>query len=365
MKRLLPFLPLLLAACSPAPEPPRGQTRSLATPEPFLQVEGQPAADDVARFLAGRPVRRGAVLSQWQQSGNYRDHSDEMAMRWRVFGANRTGKQRVWAEENLRPIVGTPRTLLYPFGGPDLLHAVALFPQASNFVLLGLEPAGGLPDLENADPGEVFAALSRLRKSTETQLRHGYFITKDMKGDLSGGPLPGVTPILLATLSLMDATVESVQPLDAAGRSGVDIRFRLPGGGSRRAIYVSGDLSNGGFNASYRSWLSSYSGSVAYFKAASYLMHDSSFSGIRDWVLGNCRAVVQDDSGIPFRHYDSGRWNVRLFGDYRAPIELFAKHAQPDLRDAYRSAGGAMPIPFGSGYHLRADDANLQVATRR
>ncbi len=364
MKRLLLLAPLLFAACSPAP-PPRGQTQTLAPSEPFVPATGQASADDIARFLAGRPVRRGETLSQWQQSGNYRRHSDEMAMRWRVFSSKRTGDQRAWAEANLRPLVGTPRTLLYPFGGPDLLHAVALFPQASNYVLLGLEPAGHLPDLESADPGEVFAGLSRLAMATETQLRHGYFITKDMKGDLSGGPMPGVTPILLATLSLMDATVESVQPLNAAGRSGVDIRFRLPGGGSRRAIYVSGDLSNSGFNASYRSWISSYGGSVAYFKAASYLMHDSSFSGIRDWVLGNCRAVVQDDSGIPFRHYDSGSWDVHLFGDYHAPIELFAKHAQPDLRAAYAATGGAPVLPFGSGYHLRPDNANLLVARRK
>lgn len=364
MKRLLILLPLFLAACSPAPKP-AAPARDLATPEPFVPVEGQPSANDIARFLAGRPVHRGAVLSQWQQIGNYRDHSTEMAMRWRVFGSNRTGKQRVWAEENLRPLIGTPRTLLYPFGGPDLLHAVALFPQASNYVLLGLEPAGGLPDLESADPGQVLAALSGLRKSTETQLRHGYFITKDMKNDLSGGPMPGVTPILLATLSLMDATVDDVRPLDAAGRPGVDIRFRLPGGGARRAIYVSGDLSNRGFNDSFRSWLSSYSGSVAYFKAASYLMHDSHFSGTRDWILGNCRAVVQDDSGIPFRYYTSSNWDVRLFGNYEAPIGLFEKHLQTDLREAYRSPGIIPPVPFGSGYHLRAEQANLQVATRR
>lgn len=364
MKRLVLILPLMLAACSTPP--PRGQTETLApAPEAFAPVQGQASPNDIARFLAGRPVRAGAVLSQWQQSGNYRDHSDEMAMKWRVFAAKRTGRQRQWAEENLRPVIGNPGTLLYPFGGPDLLHAVALFPQASNYVLLGLEPAGGLPALETADPAAVFGALKRLEQATDTQLTHGYFITKDMKNDLASGPMPGVTPILLASLALMDATVDSVQPLDAGGRSGVDIRFRLPGGGSRRAIYVSADLSNGGFNGAYRSWLSSYSGSVAYFKAASYLMHDSSFSGIRDWVLGNCRAVVQDDSGIPFRYYDPGKWNVRLYGGYDQPIELFAKHNQPDLRAAYQAAGGVPALPFGSGYRIRPDEANLQIAVKR
>jgi hypothetical protein len=365
MKRLL-ILPLLLAAaCTPAP--PRGQTQTLAAApgqQVFTQAQGEPTADDIARFLAGRPVEHGAVLSQMQQTGNYQDHSDLMGRNWRVFASKRTGKQRDWSAGNIRPLVGDPRTLLYPFGGPDLLHAIALFPQASNYVLLGLEPAGGLPYLDNQDPAAVMGALHRLGLAMDSQLKHGYFITKDMKGDLAGGPMPGVTPILLASLALMDAQVQSVEPLNAGGRSGVDIRFRLPGGGSRRAIYVSGDLSNGGFNSSYRSWLSSYDGSVAYFKAASYLMHDSGFSGIREWVLGNCRGIVQDDSGIPYRYFDSSKWDVRLFGDYEAPIELFAKHAQPDLRAAYRTTG-TTSIPFGSGYHIRDYEANLMIAVKR
>ena len=365
MKRLLLLPVLLAAACSPKP-PPRGQTQTLApAAEAFTPAEGRPTANDVARFLAGRPVDHGAVLSQIQQTGAYQNHSEGMAVNWRAIASKRTGRQRDWAAANLQPIIGNPRTLLYPFGGPDLLYATALFPQASNYVLLGLEPAGGLPDLESADPAEVMAGLHRLKVAMDAQLKTGYFITKDMKNDLAGGAMPGVTPILLASLALMDAEVQSVDTINAGGRGGVDIRFRLPGGGSRRAIYVSGDLSNGGFNSAYRSWLSSYGGGVAYFKAASYLMHDSGFSGIRDWVLENSRAVVQDDSGIPYRYYDSSKWNVRLFGDYDAPIELFAKHAQPELRAAYQAAGGGPPIPFGSGYHLRPDNANLMVATRK
>lgn len=369
MKRLVLLLPLILvaASCGPSkPKPPRGQTQTLAPArEEFSPVEGQATADDIARFLAGRPVRRGAVLSQMQQTGNYQDHAADMAMKWRVFASKRTARQREWSETNLQPLIGNPRALLYPFGGPDLLHATALFPQVSNYVLLGLEPAGGLPYLDNADPGAVMGALGRLNTAMDAQLKTGYFITKDMKNDLAGGPLPGVTPILLASLALMDATVENVQSINAGGRSGVEIQFRLPGGGSRRATYVSGDLSNGGFNGSYRSWVSSYGGSVAYFKAASYLMHDSGFSSIRDWVLSNCRAVVQDDSGIPYKYYDASKWNVRLYGDYNAPIELFAKHAQPDLRAAYQAAGGGPPLAFGSGYHIRPSDANLMIAVRK
>jgi hypothetical protein len=310
-------------------------------------------------------VERGEALSRLQQTADYQGYALEVGRNWRVFAAGRTGKQRDWSAANVRPLTGDPRVLLYPFGGPDLMHAVALFPNASNYVLMGLEPAGGLPSLENQDASAVLGSLNRLGRAMDTQIKHGYFITKDMKGDLAGGPMPGVTPILLATLSLMDAYVQGVDSINAGGRNGVEIRFRLPGGGNRRAIYVSGDLSNGGFNSSYRSWLSSYGGSVAYFKAASYLMHDSGFSGIRDWVLGNCHAVVQDDSGIPYRNFDASKWDVRLFGNYEAPIELFAKHMQPDLKAAYDSTGGGPTVPFGSGYQIRDYNANLLIAVKK
>jgi hypothetical protein len=366
MKKLL-LLPLacLAASCGPS-KPPRGQTQ-IYDPnlETFATVEGEASPNDIARFLAGRPVERGAALSRLQQTADYQAHAMEMGRNWRVFAAKRTGKQRDWSAANIRPLTGDPRVLLYPFGGPDLMHATALFPNASNYVLLGLEPAGGLPQLEGQDAGAIMGSLGRLGTAMDTQLKHGYFITKDMKGDLAGGPMPGVTPILLASLSLMDAEVQGVEPINAGGRSGVEIRFRLPGGGNRKATYVSGDLSNGGFNSSYRSWLSSYGGSVAYFKAASYLTHDSGFSGIREWVLGNCRAVVQDDSGIPYRYYDSSKWDVRLFGDYDRPIPLFAKHAQPDLKAAYEAIGGGPFIPFGSGYQIRDYNANLLIAVKK
>ena len=88
MKRLL-LLPLLLAAaCGPPEPPPRGQTQTLAPgPEVFAPVGGQASANDIARFLAGRPVDRGAVISQMQQSGNYQDHAADMAMKWRIFAS--------------------------------------------------------------------------------------------------------------------------------------------------------------------------------------------------------------------------------------------------------------------------------------
>jgi hypothetical protein len=365
MKFLSALLPFLLVACASQPEVKKDVSGN-EIPEPFAEVGGQAGPTEIARFLAGRPVRQGAALSRLQLDGGYQAFSRETLQQWKLRASRRIAAQNLWQANHIEPLIGSPRTVVYPFGGPDLLYAMALFPESSRYILLGLEPAGNLPDLENTDPGSVLGSLPRHAKSIETQLLHGYFITKDMKTDFSNGALQGVTPVLLSSLGLMNATVHGVQSVGAGGNPAVEIDFTLPGRGRKSVVYVSGDLSNGGFKGGYASWLSSAaSGSVAYFKAASYLMQDGNFTGIRSWVLGNCKAVVQDDSGIPYAAYDKAVWDIRLFGNYEGPIAFFAKHAQSDLKAAYDAGGPFTQPTFGSGYHMLPSQANLMVAIRK
>lgn len=365
MKCFLLFAPLLLAACAQAPKKTLDATGN-APFEPFVPVGGQATITDTSLFLAGRPVSSGAVLSSLQQTRQYSEFSRENLWQWEKMALPRVGNQRSWQAEYIQPLIGTPHAVVYPFGGPDLLYALSLFPNASRYILLGMEPVGNVPDLEASDPGAVLGALDGLKRTVATQLQHGYFITKDMKTDLSNGPLQGVIPVLLTALGLMDAQIYSVNFINAGGNPGVEINFQLPGRRWQTAIYVAGDLSNAGFQGGYRQWLSSQAaGSVAYFKAASYLMHDDRFSAARNWVLGTSRAVVQDDSGIPYSSFDPSIWQVNLFGSYRAPTDLFSKHAQSSLREAYQSSGPHPPLTFGSGYVMEASAANLIVAVRR
>lgn len=365
MKYLLLLTPLIFAACAQAPPLNRGANED-STSEPFVVVGGRATVSDTSRFLAGRPVARGERLSRIQQSWQYREFSRENLWQWKKAAQPRVSKQLAWQSQHIRPLIGTPRTVVYPFGGPDLLYATSMFPNASRYILLGLEPVGNAPDLEATDPYAVIAALEGLKRTVATQLRHGYFITKDMKTDLNNGPLQGVTPVLLTALGLMDAHIYHVDYINAGGNPGVEIDFLIPGRGRKTAIYVAGDLSNSGFPGAYQNWLSAQAtGSVAYFKAASYLMQDSRFSSTKNWILGHCKAVVQDDSGIPYSAFDQSNWQINLFGNYREPIELFSKHAQSSLREAYQQAGPLPPLTFGSGYEMKPYAANLTVAVRR
>lgn len=364
--KLLPLLvPLLLTACASKPVVLRDASGNVI-PEPFVKVGGQASPTDIALFLAGRPVQKGEKLSQLQQTGEYQAYSRESMRRWRIRASRRVDAQNLWQSEHIEPLIGSSRTVVYPFGGPDLLYAIGVFPECSRYILLGLEPAGYLPDLEAADPGSIMSSLGRHEKSIESELLYGYFITKDMKTDFSNGALQGVTPILLTSLGLMHARIDGIQSISAGGNPAVEINFTLPGRGRKSVVYVSGDLSNGKFNGAYSSWLSSVgSGATAYFKAASYLMQDAAFTSVRSWVLGNCKAIVQDDSGIPYAAYDKQKWDIHLFGNYDGPIGFFSKHSQSDLKAAYAAAGDLPSLTYGSGYHMEPSNANLMVAVRR
>jgi hypothetical protein len=365
MKRILLTLPIiaLLAACGPS-KPPTTQAQYLEEPPPnFPVVPGVASANDVALFLAGRPVRRGEILSRLQQTVEYQIHQREMGTLWRNSGRHRVGRMKAWSAAELTPAIGGGGTVLYPFGGPDLLHVHALFPQARTYALMGLEPVGEVPPLESMPADEVLGALSAFRQGVRTQLQAGYFITKDMRADLERSALRGVTPILLSSVALTGGQIESVNGMSAGGNPGVSVRFRSADGLGHTAMYVAGDLSNSGFGGGYRQWVGSLGGSYTYFKAASYLMHDNRFSQAREFFLGQSRAILQDDSGIPFRHFGPN-WSFRFYGNYERPIELFSKHYQDDLRQAF-AVNPSTPLRFGSGYHVNPWEANLLLAIKR
>ncbi len=332
-------------------------------PPIFVPVDGDAGPDDMARFLAGLPVRHGKTVSEIQRTAEYAAHEAAMRGMWTGRTRHRVASMEQWSALNIQASTSRDRVLFYPFGGPDLLHAEALFSNIPTKILMGLEPVGWLPNTAPVGATDLLAALPAYREATRTQMQTGYFITKDMKTDLDASVLRGVTPLVLATVSLMGGTVLNVNAIPAGPYPAVRVDYRNAAGDSNTVIYVCGDLSNGGFR-NYRAFLDSYGRGTTYFKAASYLMHDDYFSQARDYFLAASNNIIEDDSGIPFRHFAPALWDVRCYGNYQAPIPLFAEHMQNDLRAAYLAAPGPL-LPFGSGYHYSTETANLIHAARK
>jgi hypothetical protein len=246
------------------------------------------------------------------------------------------------------------------FSGPDILYAHTIYPNASTYVLCGIEAIGSVAG--GTRIGENQAALPTIRRAVSNVLRFSYFITKDMRADIDGS-LGGVTPVLYFFLARMGCDIVSVESV-SHGAPGVRIVFR-DGMRSQQLYYFRADLSNGGSGAAVMNFCRRQgAGGLGLLKAASYLLHEGSFSQCRDFLLTNCRVLVQDDSGIPHRYLAGRGWQVRYFGSYAGTTGgPFAKYYQPDLALAYQQVS-PVEIDFQLSYQWNPKLANLQVGVR-
>ena len=92
-------------------------------------------------------------------------------------------------------------------------------------------------------------------------------------------------------------------------------------------------------------------------------MLENGFNRVRDFLLNRSKLIVQDDSGIPIANFDRDKWNLRLFGTYVGPIELFRQHYQPKLSELFAQSN---PPEFGIGFGYQWDyhKSNLVVAEK-
>ncbi len=341
----------------PDPEP----TGGVLKPGP---ISGDRSQDDLARFYAGLPSSSGS-LSTWEANSAWQSHASSFSRDWARAQRTHHGRARKWAASELRARIPATGTIYYLFGGADFVTAELLFPWAREVIMAGLEPVGSVPHPSSISGAQLGGALGNLRASFDGLLRSGFSETKKMRLHLNSTAPRGVKPMLYVSIARTGNRVLSSREFSVGGGRAVQINFSRGGGAPvRRLYYIQGDLSNGGSRA-LLSWLGNHGPAGSYLKAASYLMHRDSFSRVRNFLLKNSRFVLQDDSGIPFRSFDRGMWNLTLFGKYVGVMDIFNQYYQQDLRDAYKAPGAAVPISFGLGYRVRYDEAPLILAVRR
>ena len=323
--------------------------------------------NDISRLFAG-------MDSSYSQTPAVHAHKQRMDILWAAHQNLRRGPLQSWASEEIGDIRNA-NAMFYPFSGPDFLFASALFPSAETYVLCGLEPAEPLPRLSDLSQSEIDSGLSGLHDAVASIMQNGYFITTEMRSNLQATRFRGVLPLLMAFMARTGHTVESVDTvrLDGAGNvtlsgssgnTGLMIRCRSSLGSSKRVFYFRQDLSNAGVSAGgpFLTFVSRLGRVPAFLKSASYLMHESGFSHIRDYLLRYSSAIVQDPSGIPFRDFGRYGWNLWLYGSYRGTLEIFSSHQQPDLVAAYSSGRYPVkPLNFGIGYLMNPQTTSLMV----
>ncbi|HXG46847.1 MAG TPA: hypothetical protein VNO52_04420, partial [Methylomirabilota bacterium] len=158
---------------------------------------------------------------------------------------------RAWAAKYLP---GPQPVLFYMFSGPDFLYADAFFPNASTYVLSGLEPVGSMPELMRLPHGSMLRGLNQIRASLGTVLSFSFFITEDMKAKLNAGEFAGTLPILYVFLARAGKTIRETSFLrldkegaelpvssraTASGANGVRITFSDSEGRTQTLYYFS------------------------------------------------------------------------------------------------------------------------------
>ena|GEM_PF-284449 len=331
---------------------------------------------DTAKTLAGMPVDNKSQFAAIEKAPAWLAHARFMKAGWERLEKDHLARIRLWSRAQLSTLGHS--AVLYPFSGPDFLFANAFFPDGKDYLLIGLEPVGGVPDLRSLSGQNLQRELKWVDESLCGLLQISFFRTNDMKVGMAE---EGVLPILLVFLARTDNAVLRVEDVGLDGQlvspalparagagthrpKGVLITF-LPKGETipRRLYYFSVDLSDFSLKdkKEFTRFLKRFPEPTTYLKAASYLMYREKYSRIRSLVLSRSAALLQDDSGIPLKEFEPSRWNLRFYGSYDRPIALFKDRFQPELFAAYRK-GGEAPLDFGVGYKHRVGEANLLLA---
>jgi hypothetical protein len=326
-------------------------------------------ADDMARYLAGLPLQAQSPLARLAETPAWKQHARYLDAKWAELERQQLAKVRAFARSRLGLHAQTAQ---YFFSGPDFAYVDALLPDAATYILGGLEAVGTMPDAQ--DGGEVL--LARTRQALRDFLDLGFFRTEQM---VPGAGFVGVVPLLhvllartgkrIGAVSRVAVTAEgALVSASAAGEGdvtpGVKLMFTDAQGRAKELLYFNVDLSNAGLKGSgFLAFCRQAGASAALIKSASYLLHRDRFSQVRTFLLDHATAIVQDDTGIPFRFLDNASWRVRLFGSYERPIGQFSQFHQPDIEQRARESQPE-PIDFRIGYLSRVRPSHLLVAIK-
>jgi hypothetical protein len=383
---LIPGVIMLFTVCDdPRQEAMDVKSRPLRIVEPSHPPKDS-SLDRIASYLCGEELAP-AVENLPQKS--WEAFSEKVDASWQELEKARLNAMDEWVSDYFTHQIRDSLTLFYPFSGPDFLHAFHLFPEANDYILLAREEPGKIPDFTSLSADENMQYLNYVNFFLRDIYKRSYFITGRMQEDIGKGEFKGIMPVFYVFLHQTDHEILQIEYLkiDSSGHArilpdslwngteqGQAVRFTIRKNQAdpfdvKSLTYLYCDISNEGFRnmPEIKRWLSRLDTCNTFVKSASYLMHYRTFSDIRELVLNKSVAVFQDDTGIPFRHFDISDWNITLFGAYQRPISVFGPYLmQHDLAAAYSDTNyHQRELPFSIGYHWTDRKQNYMLARKR
>jgi len=290
--------------------------------------------------------------------------------------------------DKLRP-AGLPTTVVYPFGGGDLVSALATYPDATELTTVSLEIAGDVRAIDRADNKRLGSELSQLREHLGKLFlkAHSRTINLDIE---TRGAIPGEVAYTMAALVIHgyevttlryfsfkpDGTLKWLTEDDIAkskghGREGpfanAEIRFKKPGESQVRVLrHVAYNLSDGHLRRAPAlvKHLEAKGKVSTMTKAASHLLwDDNNFSVIRNYLMEHTDWMISDTTGVPPRIAKKYGFVQDVYGAYEWP-EPFGTVNNADAKAFHELFKTATPISFRYGYPDNRSHGHI-VVTRK
>ncbi|MEO8700242.1 MAG: hypothetical protein ABI867_09365 [Kofleriaceae bacterium] len=307
-------------------------------------------------------------------------------------------------------VVKPPTTVVYPFGGGDVVTMLTVYPDATDYTTLSLEGIGDPRPLAAlaGKPAKLAANLAKLRTVLVANLGWAWNTTIQLSKDSSetGVGIPGILSILLVALdahgyepiearyfelagdgSLNYVTQERVDAFDAAQTkappkrskdthdlqqgifTNIEVTFRKKGDANapkKVFRHIAADLSDEG--------LEKHAGALAYVdkkrdiaamtKAASYLFWKPGFEKIRNVFLARMRIMVSDDTGIPPRFAKPAGFTQEVFGTYHGTFFKWADQIiAKEMIELWKTAT-TKTIAFRFGYYDNLRNPHLMITRK-
>jgi hypothetical protein len=297
---------------------------------------------------------------------------------------------------------GLPDKLVYPFGGGDLLTALATFPNAKEITTLSLELAGDVRRVETLTKPQLAAALATNRQNIGRLFAVAHSKTTNLtivtKGDLPGQILFALTALALhgyEPLSLryfkispngdlvylsqaeLDGAMAEAGKLKGAARlkaeqeifKNLELTFRKLGDATapvKTFRHISANLDDDHVKADPGplKHLEQKGKVAAMTKAASYLLWWGNFSLIRQYLLDHMVWMISDSTGIPPRYAEPAGFEQVTYGKFNGPF-LPAGMGEGNAFKKLWSTNPQVALPFRYGYPDNSRNAHMMVTRKK
>ncbi|MCB1192640.1 MAG: hypothetical protein KDK90_19500 [Leptospiraceae bacterium] len=343
--------------------------------------------DDFAMFLAGMPLSKENKFYQLTQNETYNKHYHFLNREWNQILLRNIKPIHQWQAIHI-PQYMKQKPVLYLLSGADFVNLYTFFPEASYYIMIGLEPPG-IPSTKLFEVISIEETLYSIQKLVTEISARNYFTRRKLETEMGSIHLPGVTPILLVFMARMGLSIDGIyrvqmnalgdivlQPnQDSSSMSelprGVSISFYDPNYKTHKTLVylqMSLDPESVTPTSPKGSFFLKQNRFNMLLKAAEYIFHEPKFNGVLKMIYSKMDLLVQDDSGIPYKMFDNHIWDVQVFGNYMGRIPLPRTPDVPEqkeLKTLFKNNGKPLNFPYGYGILKGQNRSNLMLLIKR